>query len=191
MDDLTPEPIDQSELTRIKGLIDDELRALRPDRYEPGDEFLDEVVERVAPHIPATMARAMLAKDLVGQREGQATRRGNKFLKTIIGKDGQHALPIDWHFYVAEPVALMVPVVDSATSEPTGDFRRERVALRAMTSADWRHFTNQGRVEAQHRFDAEMAMYEAADWLAEQQAGGTFAEWAEQERPSDDEVVAS
>lgn len=170
------------EIARIKSEIDEHLRRRRPDRYMPGHEFLDEVADLVAASIPVTMARNLLARDLVGQREGQATRRGNRFLKTLLLPDGQRVLPIDWHVYVDEPVAIHVPEIDRSGT-PTGDYRRERVALRAMTDNDWHNFSVHGRVDLQHRVDAEMAMYDSADWLADQQRGMTFAEWAETVAP--------
>lgn len=164
-------------LAEVKDRIDNELRVSRPDRYEPGDDFLDDVANRIAGLVPVTMAQEMLARDLVGQREGQATRRVNRFLKGLAGVDGQYALPVDWHFYTDEPVAFEVNETDS-DGNGTGT-RRERVTLRAMTARDWRDFAESGRIAAQHRHDAEMAMYDAADWCAEQQGRRRFDVWAD------------
>lgn len=163
------------QLEDIKRRIDAELRSARPDRYEPGAPWLDDVAGAISQFVPATLARELLARDLVGQIEGQATRRGNRFLKTVIGVDGQPALPLDWYLYEDDPVAINVPVIEDG--EVTG-YKRLRVALRAMKARDWLHFSTVGRVDAQHRLDAELAMYDGADWIAAQQGADAFAVWA-------------
>lgn len=167
----------RSEQDRISSLIDAQLEVNRPDRYEPGDPWIDEVITSIEGEIPATMARRILASKWVHQQEGQATRRGNRFLKDLCGADGQFALPIEWHLYVNDPFALVSPVLDQA-GDQTGEYRRERVALRAMTKGDWSSFISHGREDAQHSYDAEMRKFTAAEWLAEQQGSHTFAEWA-------------
>lgn len=166
----------------LKRRIDVELRTARPDRYAPGDAFLDVVAERVRADVPILLAQEMLARDLVGRREGQATKRVNKFLRGIAGMDGQYALPVDWYVYADEPVAITVPVTDDH-GEVLGR-RWERVALRAVNPADWLNFVSAGREDAQQRHDAEMRMYDAAEWCALQQGQATFAEWAEAVQPN-------
>lgn len=198
-DDLNDNPEDtereriaqqKAQLDKINRRIDGELRTSRPDRYEPGDKFLDEVIERIADEVPATIACQMLARDLVGRREGEATRRVNRFLKGLAGAgaNGQYALPVDWSVYVDEPVAISVPQVEDG--ETTG-YRRERVTLRAVKTQDWLNFARAGRADAQHRFDAEMSMYDAAEWCAAQQGTASFKAWAEHVQPPRREADAS
>lgn len=174
-------------ITEIKTLIDMELRTSRPDRYEPGASWLDGVADRIAEHVPSLLARELLARDLVGQVEGASTKRGNKFLKTVLGVDGQPSLPVDWYLYSDYPVSINVPTVEDG--EVVG-YRKERVAMRAMTSGDWHNFSAFGRVDAQHRFDAEMTMYDAADWIAEQQGLRSFADWARLVAPGATQLTA-
>lgn len=155
------------ELTTLNHHVDGLLRLARPDRYEPGGDWLDQVAAQLEGDIPILEARRMAARQIVGQREGAATKRVNKFLKGLFGLDGQFALPVDWYVYADEPVALI---------DHSGI--RIRVALRAMAAADWDSFVLNGRIDAQHRFDAEMRMYDAADELASRQGALAFAIWA-------------
>lgn len=197
-DSLTPEEQAESErraeqraaLDALNFRIDAELRAARPDRYGEQEraEMVDHVSAIIADLIPATTARDLLAHDLVGRREGQATKRVNKFLRGITGADGQFALPFDWHLFADEPVAILITEVDES-GQPIGE-RRERVTLRAMLPADWINFSSAGRVTAQQRYDAEMRMYAAAEWLAEQQGADSFTKWAEVIAPAPEDAVA-
>ncbi|MCL2611981.1 MAG: hypothetical protein FWD95_01975 [Nocardioidaceae bacterium] len=168
-------------LEDFKLYVDGELRRARPDRYgSPSDDWVKEVAARVAEEVPTFEAKRIAAETIVGQREGQATRRVNRFLKGLAGINGQYALPVDWHLYADEPVAFEYESVD-ADGEPC--IVRVRVALRAMRPDDWRYFSQSGRVSAQHRFDAEMGMYDVADWIRVEQGQQTFADWAETVAP--------
>ena len=155
--------------------IDTELSAIRPDRYEPGGDWLRPVIDLIADDMSVFEARQIAAETIVRRREAEATKRVNRMLKFLMSS-GQYSLPIDWFLYANEPVAF-------EREDDKGVMRRVRVCLRAMTSDDWRDFSLHGRVAAQHRIDAEMAMYDAADWIAHQQAGETFAQWAEATSP--------
>ena len=180
---------EREQLDLLKRRISRLLTEHRPDRYAPGSaRFLDDIAGRVADEVPATMARKMLARDLVGQLEGGATRRVNRFLKGLAGARGQFTLPVDWAAYRNDPVAIESPVVND-DGEVVG-FRRERVALRAMTGTDWHNFSANGRQVAQERFDAEIAMYDAADWCAAEQGINTFHEWAERICPTNESGAA-
>lgn len=160
----------------------------QPDRYEVGKtDLLERVADRIADEVPITMARQMLARDLVGQREGQATRRGNKFIKSILAPDGDAALPIDWYLYANEPVAIETEVVED---DKIVGLRRERVSLRAMQADDWRTFSSMGRASLQQRVEAESAMYDAAYWLADQQGAASFLEWAQRVAPREERDVS-
>lgn len=163
------------DLEEFKRYADAALRAARPDRYSgPGDAWVKQVAAQLAEEVPILEAKRIAAEAIVGQREGQATKRVNRFLKGLAGADGQYTLPVDWHLYADEPVAFESEVVVDGVVSTV----RTRVALRAMRPEDWHSFTRNGRVAAQHRFDAEMAMYEAADWIADAQGQKAFAEWA-------------
>jgi hypothetical protein len=171
-DEYDPNEIEILARDELVTIVDGLLRANRPDRYEAGGEWLDNVAELVENKITIIEAKRMAARQIVGQREGRATRYVNRFLKSLSGDSG-FVLPAAWTQYADEPVSLL---------DDEGK-RGLRVAFRAMRAQDWQQFALHGRVEAQHRFDAEMAMYDAADWLAEQQEGRTFYEWASRVAP--------
>ena len=172
-DPSTIEILPREELTAI---VDGLLRVNRPDRYEPGADWLDRVAEMVENKITITEAKRLAARQIVGHREGRATKAVNRFLKTL--KQGREfALPETWAPFSDEPVAF------EEFDETGTKTKRIRVAFRAMTSGDWKQFSLHGRIEAQHRFDAEMAMYDAADWLAGQQGELPFMAWAEANSP--------
>ena len=171
-DEYDPSEVEFVPRDELVGIVDGLLRVNRPDRYEPGAEWLDEVAELVENKITIIEAKRLAARQIVGQREGRATRSVNKFLKSL-KTDAGFALPSAWAPYADEPVAFI---------ESDGDLdkgRRVRVAFRAMRAGDWRQFALHGRADAQHRFEAEMAMYDAADWLAGQQGQLPFHDWAE------------
>lgn len=170
-DEYDPGEVEVLARAELVAIVDGLLRANRPDRYLPGADWLDEVAERVENKITIIEAKRLAARQIVGQREGRATRSVNKFLKSL-STEGGFALPETWAPYADEPVAF----IEDADTETGG--HRVRVAFRAMKARDWRQFALHGRVAAQHRFDAEMAMYDAADWLASQQGDRTFSDWA-------------
>ncbi|MFS3128679.1 hypothetical protein ACLM5J_09765 [Nocardioides sp. Bht2] len=166
-DEYDPADIEFLPRDELTAIVDGLLRVNRPDRYEPGADWLDEVAEMVENKITVVEAKRLAARQIVGQREGRATRSVNKFLKSL-ATDGGFRLAGAWAPFSDEPVAF----IDT-------DDKRVRVALRAMRSRDWQQFTLHGRTDAQHRFAAEMATYDAADWLASQQGSLSFADWAQ------------
>lgn len=178
-DEYDPDEIESLARPDLNPIVDGLLRSSRPDRYEPGADWLDEVASKIENKIPEFEAKRLAARQIVGQREGRATRAVNKFLKSLLTNGGGFALTSAWAPYADEPVAFIEGSGDSDKGH------RIRVAFRAMTASDWKQFALHGRVEAQHRFDAEMAMYDAADWLAAQQGGHTFLEWASRIAPAE------
>lgn len=175
-DEYDPDEVEILPRDELVTIVDGLLRANRPDRYLPGGDWLDEVAAQVENKITMIEAKRMAARQIVGQREGQATKSVNRFLKSLSTEVG-FALPASWAPYADEPVAFV---------ETNGDDlkgHRVRVAFRAMKASDWQQFALHGRADAQIRFDAEMAMYDAADWLAAQQGGHTFIEWASRVAP--------
>lgn len=163
--------------------IDAALNASRPDRYEPGDSWINDVIADIAGEINMFEARQIAAEVIVRRREAEATKRVNRLLKQVGGPGGQYALPFDWYAYISEPVAF-------ERTDARGGMRRIRVALRAMTADDWRNFALNGRVAAQHRHDAEMAMYDSAEWLAAEQGDAMFGQWATVASPQGHEGIA-
>lgn len=162
--------------------IDAALSAVRPDRYEPGGDWIRPVIADFAADMSVFEARQIAAETIVRRREAEATKRVNRMLKGLVAA-GQYTLPLDWFLYANEPVAL-------EREDDKGRIVRVRVALRAMTADDWRDFSLHGRVAAQHRLDAEMSMYEAAEWIAAQQADEPFGSWAEMVSPRPTEELA-
>lgn len=177
-DEYDPGEIEILPRGELVNIVDGLLRSNRPDRYLPGADWLDEVASMVENKITVIEAKRLAARQIVGQREGRATRSVNKFLKSL-ATNGGFALTSAWAPYADEPVAFVEAIGD----EDKGT--RVRVAFRAMKAADWQQFALHGRVDAQHRFDAEMAMYDAAEWLASQQGAGTFIEWASRVAPTE------
>lgn len=177
-DEYDPNEVEILPRDELVTIVDGLLRAHRPDRYLPGGDWLDEVAAKVENKITVIEAKRLAARQLVGQREGKATRSVNRFLKSL-STEGGFVLPASWAPYADEPVAF----VESAGEADKG--HRIRVAFRAMKASDWQQFALHGRADAQHRFDAEMAMYDAADWLAGQQGGSTFLEWASRVAPAE------
>ena len=176
-DEFDPSEVEALPREELTAIVDGLLRANRPDRYRPGDPWLDEVANQVESKITIIEAKRIAARQMVGHREGRATRAVNKFLKSLTS-DGEFRMDETWALYADEPVAFI-----EDDDEDGG--HRVRVALRAMKAADWERFALHGRADAQHRFEAEMAMYDAAEWLASQQGAASFSDWASAACPAD------
>lgn len=171
--------------------IDRLLRERRPDRYTVrGHEddrtdldvdevetnaWLDAIAADVEHLIPEATMRRLYARSLVGQREGGATRNGNKALRDI-DLTGQEPLTWDW---LDEPIAVVSRVI-----QPGGRVKviEERVALRAANPKDLQDFATEERRRAGKDFTTRNFTCEKAEALAEQMiASGSrdLGSWAE------------
>lgn len=138
-----------NELTDRNAVIDLRLNECRPDRYDEGsDQWLDDIAAEVADMIPDDDARFQYARTLVRRREGEKTKNANKLLRQIFD-DKQ--FPLGWLDMANLPIAV----------------GKERVALRAVTSADLRQFANDERRAAANDFSTRNATCEAAEWIAD------------------------
>lgn len=137
----------------------------RPDRYAPGDsdtdKWLDELAEEFAPMIAVQEAQRRAARAIIANLEAAKTRQ----TLTIV-RQCKLQPPLDWDFFRALPLVV----------------GNERVAIRAVTSNDWRQFAQEekGRTDEEHSI--RMATVEGALWLADymdQQgfATGTDLHW--------------
>lgn len=142
----------------LSSRIDELLAERRPDRYEVngGDEWLDHIADEVAHLIPAGEAQFRTARQTVQNREAGKIQKTNKLLRDIY-VSGQ--MPLDWLDTLSLPVAV----------------GKERVALRAMTPKDFRHFASDERRAAASDFTTRNQTCEAAEWIADQMDGGGFA----------------
>lgn len=137
-------------MNELNAAIDKLLADRRPDRYEEGSsEWLDDIAAEVAWLIPEDDARYRAARLTVGRREGEKTKSANKLLREI---HATQQWPLDWMDCLTLPIAV----------------GKERVALRAVTSADLRQFANDERRIAASDFSVRNATCEAAEWLADQ-----------------------
>lgn len=198
------------DLTRLRKEIDRILAEKRPDRYvvrdsgimteadslipdvdglfdedtEPEDSsetaWLDDVAEEVANLVPDEEIRKLYARKIVGEREGNATRRANRLLRKI-GRTGQ--LVLGWWGQENDPVSVKNRIVVPGKQVR---IKEERVALRAMLSADFRRFAAEERRRAAGDFAARNDTCTGAEWLAErlEQTGAVnFHAWAIEELP--------
>lgn len=138
-------------MTELVGRIDELLAERRPDRYETvsGDEWLDQIAAEVAGLVPAAQAQYRSARMVVGQREGNKTRRTNKLLREIY-RSGQ--LPLDWLQTLNLPLAV----------------GKERVAIRACIAKDFENFAIEERRAAARDFSTRHETCEAAEWIAKE-----------------------
>lgn len=138
-----------NDMTDRNALIDLRLNECRPDRYdEATDGWLDDIAAEVADMIADDDARFLHARSLVRRREGEKTKSANKLLRQIF-EDKQ--FPLDWMDMANLPIAV----------------DKERVALRAVTSADLRQFANDERRAAANDFSTRNTTCEAAEWIAD------------------------
>lgn len=180
-DEYDPSVVEALPRPELTAIVDGLLKTHRPDRYAPGADWLDLVASKVENKITVIEAKRIAARQMVGHREGRATRAVNKFLKSLANGDGFTITP-EWGLYADEPVAFVEGSDENAS--------RVRVALRAMRARDWEQFALHGRADAQHRFEAEMAMYDAADWLAGQQGSMSFLTWADRLAPREKQAAS-
>lgn len=187
-------------LNVIRKRIDGLLYSNRPDRYdvrpatEEGDEdggssdWLDAIADEIAEDLPTKDVRKVLARSLVRQREGQATRSANSLLRKF-AQDGQ--LMLGWWEQERQPVAVV-----TRTQRPGKDpeVHEERVALGAMTPQDFRAFANEERIRAGRDFASRNATCDAAEDIAKAMLRGRFARfamWAESVAPRDEEATTT
>jgi hypothetical protein len=204
---------DDRDMKRLRKLIHEELRARRPDRYlvrdrpvqdggedddEPADladldsaddgtKWLDDLEAEIESQLPEATARKHLARNLVRQAEGRATRSGNTLLRRIQiakrdSKPIQGFLPLE-EFY-ADPIAIVIRSVRDGKVR----VREERVALRAATPDDFKAFANHERRRAGKDHAARIETCEGAEYVAEQmQLGGfiRFDKWADNRKSSE------
>ena len=163
----------------INALIDRLLREQRPDRYEYGDAWLDDVAECLPDDlVPADEVRRYLKRKLVSERETVATRAANRLLRQI-GETGQ--LVLDWWEQANDPIAIETEFTDD-----NGKVHKikERVTLRAASPDDFRAFSRTERERADRDHKARLAACDGADFVADamERAGQRkFADWADAE----------
>lgn len=168
---------DQPNLNELHTLIDTLLREQRPDRYTPGDDWINGVIDAIPPHmVPAEDARRIAISQEVKRREGQATRKANAVLREI-GRSGQ--LPMHWAEQADDPISIITIHVDD-----DGNTRRieERVALRAATADDFRTWSQVERDRADDDHKARLIACDGADYIADGMDGAgcrKFEQWAE------------
>lgn len=125
------------------------LAERRPDRYEVdgGDDWLDLIADELAEMISPSDGRSIAARQMVRRREGEKTKSANRLLREIYESG---SVPLDWMDVLALPVVV----------------GKERVALRAATSEDFRLFATDERRRAATDFTTRNMTCEAAEWLA-------------------------
>ncbi len=193
-----------ADLSRVRKEIDVLLKQRRPDRYimsertseagelpnldtlmDPDAEdnssaWLDQVAADIDHLIPDAQARRLLARRLVGRQEGNQVQRSHRLLRKI-KETGQ--LVMGWWGSEDEPVAVVTRTLRRGKPDLV---RTEHVALRAMTSRDFRAFALEERRAAGRAFTARNATCEGAEWIADSmdRAGATsFHIWAVEELP--------
>lgn len=134
----------------IGRFIDRELDLIRPERYDPREtSWRDPVVAEVERLIPDLEAKAIAARELVGRREGRATRVVTEHLREI---HRTRQPPLDWMDHGPRPLAL----------------DGERVRLDAAGAADFRDWATTERKRNAQQFTARNDACEGADWIADQ-----------------------
>lgn len=183
-------------LTLLRKKIDYLLCERRPDRYDVrhhdddaaevdaiDSSWLDEIADEIADEIPTSQILS-LARNLVRQREGAATRSANSLIRKY-EKDGQ--LPLDWWGYERFPVAV---VTRTQREGKDPEVKEERVALGAMTPTDFIAFATEERVRAARDFASRNATCDAAEDIARSMIKAkcrTFTDWAETVSPRDEQ----
>ena len=167
-------------LSDIRKQIDSLLYSERPDRYdvrgsEDTDvdaEWLDVVADKIAADLDIEDVLRHFSRNLVRQREGQATKSANRILRQF-ALDGQ--LMLGWWEQERQPVAII-----TRTQRPGSDpeIREERVALGALRPEDLLAFANEERVRAGRDFSARNATCDGAELMAEQMLRGQFERWS-------------
>ncbi|RPI11308.1 MAG: hypothetical protein EHM63_01850 [Actinobacteria bacterium] len=186
---------DDPDLTLIRKMIKQLLAEMRPDRYtvsstvgeEVADEeldedavetadaaWLDDVAAKIAPLLPTEQSQRLLARNLVRQMEGAATRSANALLRKI-ARSGQPVL--DWMEYSDYPIAVTWEEIKEGRIEK----RQERVTLRAAEARELDQWELVERRRAAKDFAARNEACDGAQLVAKlMRAGGfmTFAGWA-------------
>jgi hypothetical protein len=152
-DDAPEETVTDKELN---ALIDELLTFSRPERYDADDKiWMDPVVDEIRDKLIERMDPRQVAADnaqrRVYAREGGATRRTNKILRSIAET---HQLPLGW----GDGPMWMEMLRDIIRLPLSID--RKRVRFGAMGPNDWEQWELQHRREAA---DAHNAASRAAD----------------------------
>lgn len=138
------------------------LREHRPDRYDPSNaEWLDTGAEALGTLLPEAEVRAVAARELIGRRETQATRRANKIIREY-ADDSQMQMQ-HWWDTENEPLAIKRTISDDEGTQHTIN---ERVTLRAVTSNDLRAFAHNERERAEKDHKVRLRTCDGAELLA-------------------------
>ena len=198
------------EMKVLNKQIDMLLKVRRPDRYvvsntvdlEVGDAedvadvdedeaedetaWLDDLATEIEPQVPEAELVHKYARQLVGQREGIATRQVNNMFRRIL-HDGQ--LVLAWWGYEDMPLSVEERIV-----EPGQRVRKKttRVALRAVTQTDLEAFSTEERRRKDRDHRARTDTCDGADYVREQMVLGghwKLIDWANSviPRPGDDD----
>lgn len=162
---------------KLNEYIDAQLRNKRPDRYQLGDSWIEEVVDSIPlDMVPVDEMRRIYLREQVNRREGEATKSANRILRKW-NQTGQ--LELHWWNSANEPLAIEYVDVDDEGEPYT---KNERVALRAATPQDLRLWANSEYKAAKADFEARKSAVDGArDIAALIENGGfhNFKEWAE------------
>ena len=122
----------------------------RPDRYRAGErDWQQSVIDAVAADIDAFTAKQLAAEQIVSRSEASATRRTNRFMRSVLGTGG---LPLDWMDQDRWPLAV-------------GD---ERVCLGALTGDDLDLFALDEEARANKDHSARLDAVKGARMLHDQ-----------------------
>lgn len=162
------------QLDRRRGLVQ---------RYEPGAEWLDDVVDTIdSSHISDEELRRLYVSSIVRKREGEATRSVTNMARKI-AETGQ--MPLDWFQYADRPIAYTI-------EEPDGEGnlkkKETRVTLRSAMGYDFLAWARWREKQAKNTYDVEMKTVDVfRDWAHEMKTGGFrhFSEYAQHVTGSD------
>ena len=146
----------------LKEYVDQQLRVHRPDRYEPGAEWIDQVADSIPEEIfSLERARHLYLRQFARSRDGEATKRANKILRDW-QKNGQ--LKLHWWDTANEPMAFEYTVTDEDGETHT---KKIRVALRAATPQDFRAWADFEEEAANREYETRMRTVKAAREMAD------------------------
>lgn len=158
--------------------IDEQLDRRRGmvQRYEPGAEWLDDVVDNIdSSHISDEELRRLYVSSIVRKREGEATRSVTNMARKI-SETGQ--MPLDWFQYADRPIAYTEEIPDE---EGNLKKRETRVTLRSATGDDFLAWARWREKQAKNTYDVEMKTVKVfRDWAHEMELGSfrSFADYA-------------
>lgn len=137
-----------TDMEYINGQIDRLLAERRPNRYQTGveEDWLDQIGSEIAVLIPDSEVRAMLAGDLVRQRERVKVRQGNAWVREV-AESGQFPLG-----YV-EPLPISV--------------EKFRVSLPDATALDFEQWAETELRRIKQDTETRYKTVDAIDWLRE------------------------